>query len=291
MRWRGWSVRHVRQDGATDGEGVASCSQGARGVLACGSMGLRLHVNIDHVATLRNARGTVYPDPVLAAALAELAGADGVTAHLREDRRHIRDEDLQRLRAAVSTWLNMECAVTDEMIAIARLIEPDMVTLVPERREERTTEGGLDVLGNSSRVEQAVSALKGVGIRVSLFLAPEPAQLERGLALQVDQIELHTGEYCHRRGPAAAAELSRLARAAARIKESSVALAAGHGLTRHNVGPVASLPGMEELNIGHAIISDALFLGLKGAVQAMRAAIERALTESHGTGVLEGGSS
>lgn len=240
-------------------------------------MTLRLHVNIDHVATVRNARGSRYPDPVTAASLAELAGADGITCHLREDRRHIRDEDVRALRRSVQTLLNLEIAANDEVTAIAAEVKPDVVTLVPERREERTTEGGLDVIAGKNAVERAIAALRRADIRVSLFLAPDPAQLAAGIALGVDQIELHTGEYAHATGAGVARELERLARAAEQIAAGKVAVAAGHGLTRSNVGPIAALPHLEELNIGHAIVSDAIFLGLGEATRAMRAACERGL--------------
>jgi pyridoxine 5-phosphate synthase len=238
-------------------------------------MSIRLHVNIDHVATLRNARGTTYPDPVTAASLAELAGADGITCHLREDRRHIVDEDVTRLRRSVTTLLNLEMGASEEMLRIAVVAKPDVVTIVPERREERTTEGGLDVLTHRAQLEKMVRTLREQKIRVSLFLAADPAQLDAGIGLGVDQIELHTGEYCHARGDARDAELSRLAKAAELIHHAKVSLAAGHGLTRANVGPIAALPALEELNIGHALIGDAIFVGLERAVRDMRAAIDR----------------
>jgi pyridoxine 5-phosphate synthase len=240
-------------------------------------MSIRLHINIDHVATVRNARGVAYPDPVTAASLCELAGADGITCHLREDRRHIRDEDVKRLREAVTTVLNLEMGATDEMLRIALATRPDVVTLVPERREERTTEGGLDVLGRRDVLGRMTEALREAGVRVSFFLAPDAAQIEAALGLGVDQIELHTGEYCHHSGARRAAELERLGAAARQVVEGRVALAAGHGLTRANVGPVAALPGMEELNIGHAVIADAIFLGLDRAVRDLRGAIERSV--------------
>ncbi len=243
-------------------------------------MPIRLHLNVDHVATVRNARGTPYPDPVTAAGLAELAGVDGITCHLREDRRHIRDDDVRRLRATVTTLLNLEMAANPEMLRLALEVRPDVVTLVPERREERTTEGGLDVVGRRAEVAETCAALKREGVRVSLFLGPDEASIEAGAALGVDQIELHTGDYAHAAaGPGRRAELGRLARAAAAVRRANVALAAGHGLTRHNVLEVAGLAGLEELNIGHALVADAIFLGLEGAVRAMRAAIDRALLE------------
>lgn len=238
-------------------------------------MSIRLHINVDHVATLRNARGVAYPDPVTAASLCELAGADGITCHLREDRRHIRDDDVRRLRASVTTVLNLETAATDEMLRIALELRPDVVTLVPERREERTTEGGLDVLGRLEPLRSTTVALREAGIRVSFFLAPDDAQIDAACALGIDQIELHTGEYCHHSGARRAAELARLQGAARRIVAAGVALAAGHGLTRANVAPVAALPGLEELNIGHAVVADAVFLGLDRAVRDLRDAIDR----------------
>jgi pyridoxine 5-phosphate synthase len=238
-------------------------------------MSIRLHVNIDHVATLRNARGTTYPDPVTAAAICELAGADGITCHLREDRRHIRDEDVRRLRASVTTLLNLEMAATEEMRAIAIALCPDVVTLVPERREERTTEGGLDVIGQESAVAPLTAELRRHGIRVSHFLAPDVTQIEAAIRMGVDQIELHTGVYCHARGEAREAVLLRLAAAARAIRSGGVAVAAGHGLTRANVLDIARLPSLEELNIGHALVADAVMMGLDRAVRDMRAAIDR----------------
>lgn len=235
---------------------------------------IRLHVNVDHVATVRNARGTPYPDPTRAAAECLNAGADGITAHLREDRRHIGDADIERLRAEVrghGRVFNLEMAATDEMVAIAVEHRPDVCTLVPERREERTTEGGLDVAGGGAALGRRVERLRAAGIRVSLFIAPDTKQIDASRALGADQVELHTGEYAHGR----AGELARLTEAAERARAGGLALAAGHGLTLANVGPVAFLPAMEELNIGHAIISDALFLGLRGAVEAYLGAMGR----------------
>ena len=238
-------------------------------------MSIRLHINIDHVATLRNARGVAYPDPVTAASLCELAGADGITCHLREDRRHIRDEDVRRLRASVTTLLNLEMGATEEMLRIALATRPDVVTLVPERREERSTEGGLDVLARVDLLRSMTGALKEAGIRVSFFLAPDLDQIDAACSLGVEQIELHTGEYCHHAGARRDAELARLREAARRVVAARVSLAAGHGLTRANVGPVAAIPHMEELNIGHSVIADAVFLGLDRAVRDLRAAIDR----------------
>ncbi|WP_348652749.1 pyridoxine 5'-phosphate synthase [Polyangium sp. 6x1] len=238
-------------------------------------MAVRLHINIDHVATVRNARGTRYPDPVFAAGLCEAAGADGITAHLREDRRHITDDDVTRLRASVQTLLNLEMAVTEEMIGIASRVRPDVITLVPERREERTTEGGLDVIGQRAGVEAAVKMAKERGIKVSLFIGADEAMVEASAALGVAQIELHTGEYCHASGEQAEHELDRLKRAAARGSALGLEIAAGHGLTRHNVGPVVAIPDIVEVNIGHSVIADAVFFGLDRAVRDLRRAIDR----------------
>jgi pyridoxine 5-phosphate synthase len=238
---------------------------------------MRLHINIDHVATVRNARGTPYPDPVRAAEVCLEAGADGITAHLREDRRHIVDADMESLRRTVKTTLNMEMAATDEMVAIAVRLRPDVVTLVPERRQERTTEGGLDVIGAGAELARHVAALRGAGIRVSLFIAPDRKQIEASAALGVAQIELHTGEYAHATGEAAARELARLADGATAGQKAGLEVAAGHGLTRENVGALVKIPELVELNIGHAVIADALFLSLAGAVRAMREAIDAGL--------------
>lgn len=242
-------------------------------------MTLRLHINIDHVATVRNARGTRYPDPVFAAHLCEMAGADGITAHLREDRRHIRDEDVDRLRAAVTSHLNLECAATDEMRAIVERVRPDTVTLVPERRQERTTEGGLDVDAQRDAVEAFAALTKRLGVRLSLFIAPDEDAVKLSHALGADQIELHTGEYCHaweaHRRDEQARELARLARAAELASSLGIEVAAGHGLTRHNVGPVVAIRPIVEVNIGHSVIADAVFVGLDAAVRSLREAIDR----------------
>jgi len=237
-------------------------------------MPIRLHINIDHVATVRNARGTAYPDPVLAAQLCEQAGADGITAHLREDRRHIRDADVHRLKTTIHTLLNLEMAATTEMLEIALQVEPAVVTLVPERREERTTEGGLDVHGQAKPVSAVVDALRKAGIKTSLFIAAEERDVVASKELGVEQIELHTGDYCHN---PTAAELQRLASAAAKAHELGLEVAAGHGLTRHNVVAVSAIAEIEELNIGHAVISDSLFVGLPQAVRDFRAAIDRGI--------------
>ena len=245
-------------------------------------MTVRLHINIDHVATVRNARGTRYPDPVFAAQVCEAAGADGITAHLREDRRHIRDDDVLRLRAAVSTMLNLEMGATEEMIAFAERVRPEVISLVPERREERTTEGGLDVIAQRPAIEAAITMARRAGIKVSLFINPDPAVVEAAAAIGAQQIELHTGEYCHATEPGhspalVASELARIAAATKRGRELGLDVAAGHGLTRHNVGPVVAIPGIEEVNIGHSVIADAVLFGLERAVRDLRAAIDRAI--------------
>jgi pyridoxine 5-phosphate synthase len=240
---------------------------------------VRLHVNIDHVATVRNARGTRYPDPIYAAHVCEAAGADGITAHLREDRRHIKDDDVERLRASITSHLNLECAATDEMRQIAERVVPDTVTLVPERRQERTTEGGLDVAGQRDAVEAFVSMCRKVGIRASLFIAPDEDSVQLAHALGAEQVELHTGEYCHACEPGKkherGTELERLARATELARSLGLEVAAGHGLTRHNVGSVVAIPGVSEVNIGHSVIADAVFLGLAEAVRQLRASIDR----------------
>jgi pyridoxine 5-phosphate synthase len=237
---------------------------------------VRLHINVDHVATLRNARGTPYPDPTRAAEECLVAGADGITAHLREDRRHIVDADVERLRArcaAAGSTFNLEMAATDEMVAIALRARPDVCTLVPERREERTTEGGLDVLAGGVDLARRVAALADAGIKVSLFIAADAGQIDRSRAIGARQIELHTGEYAHGH----AGELARLAEGAKRAKAAGLEVAAGHGLTQANVPALVGLPQIVELNIGHAVISDAVFTGLRATVRAYRDAIDRGL--------------
>lgn len=230
----------------------------------------RLHVNVDHVATLRQARGTTYPDPVEAAALCELAGADGITVHLREDRRHVSDRDVEVLRRTVKTLLNLEMATTDAMIALAVRVKPDLVTLVPEKREERTTEGGLDVVGQKDAVRAAIATLRTAGVPVSLFIDPEVAQIDASAAVGAAAIELHTGDYANAKTDLERTrELARLARAAihARSAAPTMRLAAGHGLTSRNVGELLrTVRGIEELNVGHAIVSDAVLLGMERAV-------------------------
>ncbi|HNS96479.1 MAG TPA: pyridoxine 5'-phosphate synthase [Polyangiaceae bacterium] len=240
-------------------------------------MTIRLHVNIDHIATVRNARGTRYPDPIHAAYVCEDAGADGITAHLREDRRHMVDRDIERLRESITTLLNLEMAGTDEMIGIAERIRPDCITLVPERREERTTEGGLDVVGQRKQMEKVAERARKAGIRVSFFIAPEEAQLVACRDLGAEQVELHTGEYCNLSGNGQLEELERLRHAARVGHELGLSIAAGHGLTRFNLPAIAAIAEIEEVNIGHAIIADSLFMGLGSAVRAMREALNRGL--------------
>lgn len=237
---------------------------------------LRLGVNIDHVATVRNARGVGYPDPVRAALIAAAAGADGITAHLREDRRHITDDDIARLVAELTVPLNLEMAATDEMLGIALRHRPHAACIVPEKREERTTEGGLDVAGMHNHLAPMVAALKDADIRVSLFIEPSVRQIEAALLLGVPVIELHTGAYAELEGNAQTEELRRLSDAAALAAKNGIEVHAGHGLTLGNVAPIAAIPQLRELNIGHALIADAIFMGLGDAVQAMRAAMDAA---------------
>ena len=230
-----------------------------------------LGVNIDHVATLRQARKTYEPDPVAAAVLAELAGADSITIHLREDRRHIQDRDLRLLKETVTTKLNLELSVADEIVGIACQVKPHQATLVPERREEVTTEGGLDIITHQRNVATAVQRLRGVGIAVSLFIDPDPAQIQFSKELGVEAIELHTGQYALARGAAQQQELATLAAAGELANQLGLRLHAGHGLNYHNVRPVATIAGMLELNIGHSIISRAVLVGLERAVREMKA--------------------
>jgi len=229
-----------------------------------------LGVNIDHVATVRQARRTVEPDPVWAAALAELGGADAITVHLREDRRHIQDRDLDLLKQTVQVKLNLECAIAPEMIAIACRVHPCQATLVPERREEVTTEGGLDVAGQGDDLPQRVQRLQSAGIPVSLFIDPDPRQIETAAASGSRWIELHTGRYADADWAGQPAELARLEKACDRARQLGLRVNAGHGLTYQNVEPVAAMAGVEELNIGHTIIARALAVGLTEAVREMK---------------------
>ncbi|NUQ62571.1 MAG: pyridoxine 5'-phosphate synthase [Pirellulales bacterium] len=230
-----------------------------------------LGVNIDHVATVRQARRTYEPDPVWAAALAELGGADGITVHLREDRRHINDRDLRILRETVTVKLNLEMACEDDVAAIACRTRPDQATLVPEKREEVTTEGGLDVHEQRKRVADVIQRLQDAGIVVSLFLDPDPKQIETAAELKADAVELHTGQYALALpGAAQQNELESLISAGALVRQAGIALHAGHGLTYRNVKPVATIEGMHELNIGHSIIARAIMVGLEQAVREMK---------------------
>ncbi|MBM6576701.1 pyridoxine 5'-phosphate synthase [Microvirga sp. SRT01] len=235
---------------------------------------LRLGVNIDHVATVRNARGAGYPDPVRAALLAAEAGADGITAHLREDRRHITDDDIARLAAELTIPLNLEMAATDEMLAIALRHRPHAACIVPEKREEVTTEGGLDAAGQFARLEPLVGQLRDAGIRVSLFIEPDARQIDAAIRLGAPVVELHTGRYAELDGEARTEELRRLSDAAALAAKNGIEVHAGHGLTFDNVGPIAAIPQVRELNIGHFLIGEALFVGLDDAVRRMRDAMD-----------------
>ncbi len=234
----------------------------------------RLYINIDHVATLRQARRGAEPDPVEAAIACEVAGADGITAHLREDRRHIQDADIMGLKEKVQTYFNLEMACVAEMVELARRIKPEQVTLVPERREEITTEGGLDIISDPSRVKSVIESLTEARIRVSLFIDPTPAVVEQAKTLGAVAIELHTGTYSHH--PDSPKTIAALRDSARRGAELGLAVHAGHGLTVINVGPVAAIPEIEELNIGHSIISRAVFIGLDRAVKEMREAMRSA---------------
>ena len=237
---------------------------------------LRLGVNIDHVATIRNARGGEHPDPVRAAQIVAACGGDGITAHLREDRRHIRDDDLARIQAATDLPLNLEMAATEEMLEIALRHRPHAACIVPERREERTTEGGLDAAGQHNRLAPIVSRLADAGIRVSLFIAPEPRQLEAALRLRAPVVEFHTGEYAHAEGEQVAVELRRIADMAALAVKNGIEPHAGHGLTYENVQPIAAIPQLAELNIGHYLVGEAIFVGLESAVRRMRELMDAA---------------
>lgn len=235
------------------------------------SSNIKLGVNIDHVATLRQARGTQYPSVVQAALRAEEAGADSITIHLREDRRHIQDADVYALRPLLQTKMNFEMAVTDEMVGIALEVKPQDVCLVPERREERTTEGGLEVAGNLARVKEVCKTLANAGIRVSLFIAPDIAQINAAKAAGAPVIEIHTGKFADSEGAEQAKELARIQEATAHALSLDLVVNAGHGLNIHNVHQIAAIPGIEELNIGHAIVAHAVFVGWEYAVREMKA--------------------
>jgi pyridoxine 5-phosphate synthase len=237
---------------------------------------LRLGVNIDHVATIRNARGGPHPDPVRAAQMAAAAGADGITAHLREDRRHITDKDIERLMAEIDLPLNLEMAATEEMLAIALRHRPHAACIVPEKREERTTEGGLDAAGQFGALQPYVARLADAGIRVSLFIEPSEGQVAAAVRLGAPVVEFHTGRYAHVEGEERAAELKRIADAAALAAKNGIEPHAGHGLTFDNVIPVAAIPQIAELNIGHFLIGEAIFTGLEQSVKRMRALMDEA---------------
>jgi pyridoxine 5-phosphate synthase len=240
------------------------------GAVTPGLAGIALGVNIDHVATLRQARRASYPDPLYAALLAEQSGADSITLHLREDRRHIQDRDVTIMRGALQTRMNLEMAVTDEMIGIARRVSPQDCCLVPENRAEVTTEGGLDVRGQAARIGAACAELASAGVRVSLFIDPDPAQIEASRRAGAPVIELHTGAYAEAAGAARAREFERLRAAAKMAASLGLTVNAGHGLHYHNVGPVAAIGEIVELNIGHAIVARAVFDGLARAVRDMK---------------------
>jgi pyridoxine 5-phosphate synthase len=237
---------------------------------------LRLGVNIDHVATIRNARGGEHPDPVRAAEIVAAVGGDGITAHLREDRRHIRDADIARIQAATNLPLNFEMAATDEMLDFALRHKPHAACIVPEKREERTTEGGLDAAGLHNQLAPIVSRLSDAGIRVSLFIEPDARQIEAAMRLKAPVVEFHTGRYAHLTGEERAVELRRIEDAAALAWKNGIEPHAGHGLTYENVIPIAAIPQLAELNIGHYLIGEAIFTGLEGAVQRMRSLMDEA---------------
>ena len=243
---------------------------------------LRLGVNIDHVATIRNARGGGHPDPVQAAHLAAKAGADGITAHLREDRRHISDDDISRLRAEIHVPLNLEMAATEEMLDLALSHAPHAACIVPEKREERTTEGGLDAIKGSNHLEPYVAALSAKNIRVALFVEPDPTQLDAAKSLGVSVIELHTGAFCNTHGQARAQELSRIQRAAAHAASIGLECHAGHGLGFETVTTIAGIPEIVELNIGHFLIGEAIFSGLHSTVKRMRTLMDNARASALG---------
>lgn len=237
---------------------------------------LRLGINIDHVATIRNARGGRHPDPVRAAHLAAAAGADGITAHLREDRRHISDSDIARLSNEIQLPLNLEMAATDEMVAIALRHRPHAACIVPEKREERTTEGGLDVAGQVERLRPMVARLTEAGIRVSMFIEPDPRQLDASRAIGAPVVELHTGAYCDQEGAARDAELARIVTAAGHAAAIGLECHAGHGLSFDTVKPIAAIASIRELNIGHFLVGEAIFVGFEASIRHMRALMDEA---------------
>lgn len=241
---------------------------------------LRLGVNIDHVATIRNARGGVHPDPVRAALLAQKAGADGITAHLREDRRHISDADIERLSRDIALPLNLEMAATEEMLTIALRHRPHAACIVPEKREERTTEGGLEVAAAQDHLRPFVARLVEAGVRVSLFVEPDPRQLDAAKTIGAPVVELHTGAYCEAEGEKRAHELRRIVDAAHHAAEIGLECHAGHGLTYDTVKPVAAIPTIMELNIGHFLVGEAIFVGLCESIRRMRALMDEARTAS-----------
>ena len=237
---------------------------------------LRLGVNIDHVATIRNARGGDHPDPVRAAFAAAAAGADGITAHLREDRRHIRDDDIARLKAELQIPLNLEMAATEEMLEIALRHRPHAACIVPEKREERTTEGGLDAAGQDNHLLPFVARLGGAGIRVSLFIEPDPRQIEAAIRLGAPVVEFHTGRFAHLEADGRAIELRRIADAAALARKNGIEPHAGHGLSFDNVAPIAAIPQLAELNIGHFLVGEAIFTGFEASIRRMRELMDAA---------------
>jgi pyridoxine 5-phosphate synthase len=243
---------------------------------------LRLGVNIDHVATIRNARGIRHPDPVRAAVMAAKAGADGITAHLREDRRHIADEDIERLTNEIDLPLNLEMAATEEMLEIALRHRPHAACIVPEKREELTTEGGLDAIGGHNHLSPLIRQLNEAGIRVSLFIDPDPAQLDAAVSLRAPVIEIHTGSYCDVEGANRARELARISAAAEHAEKIGLECHAGHGLSFDTVGPIAEIQTIVELNIGHFLIGEAIFGGLDSSIKRIRALMDRARAEVQG---------
>lgn len=245
---------------------------------------LRLGVNIDHVATIRNARGGLHPDPVRAAHLAAQAGADGITAHLREDRRHITDADILRLSREIDLPLNLEMAATSEMVAIALRHLPHAACLVPERREERTTEGGLDAAATSEVLRPLITRMREAGIKVSLFIEPDPRQIDAAVALDVPVVELHTGAYADAQGEARRSHRDRIVAAADQAARAGLEVHAGHGLTFENVGPIAAIPVLRELNIGHFLVGEGIFIGFGAAIRQMRGLMDDARAPVEGRG-------